>query len=485
MLAAFTNLANDGITPNNNTAVRTTYYYVKFKPQDFAQYETLHQDTTLNLSDFPIESNILQNGNRYHDPSLPDSVPTYQYTAVKVGYQFAEGIPYEIIDSLYIPETDENLQYKTGGTNDVYVEKLLNKAYTQTANYEDTIAIDTDEAAYLAKSYRPGGRIQINDSRLNRLIGMQGVRMQARRWFVVYHAVCDFNGNYRMLFSFNRPCNYSAWFATPTFTVTQHFFGTTFWINGPKTSSDWNHDINDGYDRFAGHVFRGAFRYHFRDIGGLQRPYLISMRQRYQAIDDFRTWSGINWIVFPVIKVARFGNTDQGVREYISDEIFSTTCHETAHSSHFLRMGSIGKFILVNAQLRESWAVAIEWELTFIEYAERGVANYGKENYFPLPIPPQFPNSYAYQYWTRGIHDAQYTPIYIDIVDWHNQLNRLYFQMPNGSIADSIGGYRLWDIERFSLSFILNHDHLRLVLKGNKPTGVTNANIDLLINQYN
>ena len=54
-----------------------------------------------------------------------------------------------------------------------------------------------------------------------------------------------------------------------------------------------------------------------------------------------------------------------------------------------------------------------------------------------------------------------------------------------GSIDDRIGGYRLWDIERFSLSFILNHDHLRLVLKGNKPTGVTNANIDLLINQYN
>lgn len=112
------------------------------------------------------------------------------------------------------------------------------------------------------------------------------------------------------------------------------------------------------------------------------------------------------------------------------------------------------------------------------------VKYYGKENYFP-PIPPGFPNSYAYQYWTRGIDLEDYTPIYIDIVDWHNQLNIFYPARGTGSIADSIGGYRLWDIERFGLSFILNHDHLRLVLKGNKPTGVTNANIDLLINQYN
>lgn len=128
MMTAWNGLASSGTTSNTPNFVRTTHYYVKFKPQNSEQYEALHFDSAYALSDLPIESKITMNGDYYHDPSLPADVPTYQYTAVPVGHILPDSIPYEILDNLYIPEKDENFNYENGGLNDLFVDKLLNKA---------------------------------------------------------------------------------------------------------------------------------------------------------------------------------------------------------------------------------------------------------------------------------------------------------------------------------------------------------------------
>lgn len=333
MQQAFATIARQGFSSEINTTISTTHFYVKFKPQNIDQYELLKRDSTISTQDFPIESTIIQNGNKYHDPSLPNDVPTYQYTAVPKDYKFAKGIPYEILDNLYIPEEDASVNTES---NSIYFNKLLDQAYIQTGNFEDTIKNNN----YTEARYRPGGRLQTFDTRLNRLIGAEGVRMEARRWFVVYSAYTNENGDYRMAWRFNRPCNYSAWFANPFFAVREHLFGLTSWINGPKQEGDWNHNIMDGYDRFVSHVYRGAIRYNFKNVGGLQRPWILPVtgrRQIYIAVDGTGNQQGINWMVLPIIKIWRFIEDDV---EFQSDEIFSTTCHETAHTSHVLRMNA-------------------------------------------------------------------------------------------------------------------------------------------------
>ena len=67
---AYKALTAKGTTSLKPINIRPTYYYVKFKPANIDQYETLAADSTLALSDFPLDYEIIQNGNRYHDPAI-------------------------------------------------------------------------------------------------------------------------------------------------------------------------------------------------------------------------------------------------------------------------------------------------------------------------------------------------------------------------------------------------------------------------------
>lgn len=261
------------------------------------------------------------------------------------------------------------------------MDALLDQAYIQTGNFEDTVKYDvTDDY----KRFRPGGRIRLFDKRLNQLIGFEGVRVEARRWFTVHTARPNYEGYYRMSHGFDRACNYSAWFATGSFSVHEKLYGLTNWINGPKKTGDWNYEILGLYDRFAGHVFRGAYRYFHKDISGLKRPDVWNgARTFYHAVNK-RNEAGVNWIFLPVIQVWRYNN--DGL-EYFSDEIFSTTCHETAHQTHFKNMNAAIQYWQVSRQIQESWAIGVEWFLTHKEYAERGIPNYGQHDYYPDDPP--------------------------------------------------------------------------------------------------
>ena len=181
-----------------------------------------------------------------------------------------------------------------------------------------------------------------------------------------------------------------------------------------------------------------------------------------------------------MIKVWRY--RDNSGNEYASDEIFSTTCHETGHTSHVLRMnaGPI-QFWQVTYQLQESWAVAIEWYLSHIEYSQRGISNYGDETY---STNVSFPNQYAYQYWNSKQSLKNYTPLYIDIIDNHNQLGEVYAGFPNGTIDDQVSGYTLPFIERNILKHSYGISSLSHELINNLPSGITESQINLLLSYY-
>lgn len=144
---------------------------------------------------------------------------------------------------------------------------LLDQAYVQTGNYEDTVK--TTDGAMKTTAYRPGGQILIHDNRLNQNIGLQGVLITTRRWFTVFRAHTDFNGNFQVNGAYSRACNFSLHYESPGFNVRKHFFASIAYINGPKQNSDWNYTINGGYNNFAGSVFKGAYYYHNKDISGL------------------------------------------------------------------------------------------------------------------------------------------------------------------------------------------------------------------------
>jgi hypothetical protein len=295
--------------------------------------------------------------------------------------------------------------------------------------------------------------------------------MRARRWFTTHHARTDFWGNYQMEDTFKNPCNYSLWFSQEDFVVREHLVGLTAWIDGPKQKANWNLDIANGYDSFISHVFRGAYRYHYGFIDGLKRPYLPVARLKYIAKDDDGD-PGNTLVPLPIIRICRYN----GNVEYDSDEIFSTTCHETAHSSHQHRMDFLAiSYATVSTWLQESWAVGVEWWLTKLEYKNtRGIANYGDHDYFGND---QYPNYRGYQYWSLATSN-KYTNIYINLIDDYNE--KADFQTTD----DDVKGYTLATIEDNMLHQIFTLNSLEKQMKEHKPNGVTDELIDKLLTYY-
>ena len=424
----------------------------------------------------PLDQEVTVHGWDYHDPSVPEGSPTWQYTSVKQDYNFDPTIKYEILSELYLPETDPEISQQISGmrvAGKSFIDALVDEAMILTKNYSDTLKANLASGR---TNWDPQGTVQVWDTRLNRYIPLFGVTMRARRWFDIREGYTNSAGYYQLP-GFKREANYALFYESGNCDVRTGTFGQA-WIDGPKQSDPWNVNLLDGVQRFYAHVFRGAHRYHHEYIGGLSRPYFPA-RIKYAAHDKSGSAQGVNlgnWTAFginPNILIYRYSSSS---REYASDEIFSTTCHETCHSTHVPVMNAVYiQYSQVTTFIAESWPVAVEWFLTQMEYRERGIANYGTESY---RITASFPLDGGYQFWDRGI-STNYTPIFIDLVDNFNQ-SSLNSTLPN----DNVSGYTLANIESTFLKNVYGLSSLRTALKNNKPAGVTDAQIDLLLSSY-
>ncbi|MCY7357274.1 MAG: hypothetical protein LH609_07340, partial [Rudanella sp.] len=206
---------------------------------------------------------------------------------------------------------------------------------------------------------------------------------------------------------------------------------------------------------------------------------------KYAAFDQGGSSQGAfigNWSVFQTNPNILIYRSSPGNVEYQSDEIFSTTCHETAHLTHILEMnaGAI-QFLQVSARIRESWAIGVEWLITQMEYRERGIPNDSDPFY---NVNAGFPTRFAHQNWRYGMQGGtldDYTCLFIDLVDNHNQAGQF-----GGitTLTDNVSGYSLATIESTMLKHVYGIGSLRDELKNNKAPGVTDAQIDELINQF-
>src|SRR5690606_16025346 len=130
----------------------------------------------------------------------------------------------------------------------------------------------------------------------------------------------------------------------------------------------------------------------------------------------------------------------------------------------------------------------VAWQLTSKEYRSRGITAYGNEGYTGTSLP--FEVLYAYQYWPEvGFDDPDaimnYTSLFINLVDDYNENGQpLPALAIFGSVNDQVSGYNLASIQTNYLKHCYSHSSLVPYLKAYRPTGVTNAQIDLLMSFY-
>lgn len=80
--------------------VPVTHLYVRFLPTDAQQYRQLGDISGLELFDFPLDQVIVEQGDYYHDPAIPEDQFTWQYAVVKPDFVFPAGIQHEMLEQI-------------------------------------------------------------------------------------------------------------------------------------------------------------------------------------------------------------------------------------------------------------------------------------------------------------------------------------------------------------------------------------------------
>ena len=180
----------DNIVPN--------YYYIRFLPKNWAEYDLLKKDSTLTLYEIPLDYEIVSPGYFYHDPELHDTAITWQYCAVKVDKMLPE-VYYELIEELYIPPINDANNSENESSK---FEMLEEEAFRITGNFNQLKSSQASE-------WRPAGRIRVWDTEVGTYVPVKGLIVRARRWFTTHKGTTAEDGTFSCDGKFKGDANYS------------------------------------------------------------------------------------------------------------------------------------------------------------------------------------------------------------------------------------------------------------------------------------
>lgn len=364
-------------TKADRVDVQTTNLYVRFLPEDDLEYDELVA-AGLELMDHPLDYDILIEGDWYHDPAVPEDDMTWQYAVVAPDFDFPD-VRYEIIDECYIAEHDAGTRADDG----IDWEAVERESYVMTGNADRIPSYQTKASGKVV----PSGRITIEDEHANggKPFGVAGVRVSCNSFVKFDHAYTDRDGYYKMNKSFSSNLRYRLVFKNEKgFSIGFNLIllpasVSTLGKSGPeginmtvtKESEEKlfrrcvvNNSAYDYYCRcspddmniatppadlriwlFHGMDASSAVMLHHGAV--LRNDLISSFLGSFELLVEFFA---------PDITLGMEGKND-----YRS--IYSTTCHELAHASHFAKVGNI------------FWDEYIKYIM--VSYAKTGGMTYG------------------------------------------------------------------------------------------------------------
>ncbi len=422
------------------------------------------------LYDYPLDYEIEETGDFYHDPDIPVDQPTCQYCAVEVEKELPVGVDYELLAELFIPDEDsdeydeDNAEGRIASSE--FIDALVDKSLVLTGNLvKEDVSVGGYSHARRSK-WRPSGTIRVWDDNLNRFVGVEGIEVRARRWFTTHKGFADTQGRYSCGGRFRRDANYSLKWERNHYSIRSGSIGQAK-MDGPKRRGDWNVDIQDNdIQQFYAFIHLGAHHYYYGNILGLSRPPLNSFWKPQMKIGGFdkggrashnddRRYLGIR---NQVRMYRRENNNIVG-----SERLYNTTLHELAHASHWeFRKGDWDNG-RTEDKLQESWAIGVAWSLTRLRYPNHNWWANVDFDWMTSPSPAG---------------DNQYTPLIIDLMDNTNQ-----GVTGNTRPFDRVSGYTIAQIEAV-VSNSSNIQNLRDNLRNRYPNNPTRGFLDELFEQY-
>jgi len=495
--------------------IKPTHKYMRFLPANNDEWDLLKKDTTIMLFDFPLDYEVKDQGTYYHDPSLPEDAITWQYCVLPIDYNIPN-VQHELIYEVFIPEKDKkssgmdqfltDLEYGSVKLTGNLPEGHLNNTKGRW-NPEGTIKVWDDLIGSTTTAHRVfdhweyydcsgDGELPVEQritepielckravyryeytTTQGSYIPLIGAKVSAR-WFT--HVAIDLTNSsgYFRTSSFRYKVNYAIKWERNFYDIRDGII-LQAWYNGPKKKGDWNLNIRSGKSIMYATMHRAAHKHYYGNNLGIRRP-ILATKTKLCYIDEKRTgifWGDYGEGFLPDIKV--WGKDPDNGSYYTTNRVFGTTTHELGHLSHWYFVG-IGDYWQTSATVYESWATAVEWALTNHEYHTKG-AMYGGNTAI------DYYHDAHYQ-WSP-VEGEIYTPIFVDLMDDHNQreggtLNGTLLASNTNLPNDRIDEYTLVYIQNNILRDAYGLSSLRDALKDNKPSGVTDTDIDELFALY-
>ncbi len=462
-----------------NLHIQATHYYVRFVPLDSAEYEILKDNTTIDLFNTPLDCHLTE-GEYFVDKN--NLGYGCFYTRVPIDYDF--GIfNHEILDELYLPmvdevgdETDNEPQYtKAKGTSENEMwETLENRSLELTGNIPNN---DTSKDKNTKAKWYPCATIKAYDDEVGALIPLEGVKVRARNWFNWETAYTNKDGFCRMPDDFKNTTFSIVWEGAH-WDIRHGVFGQATYKGPDDTKKDWVFNIYSGLTKAYAHVHRAVYTMTYKNpVGaGIRKPQNYNKLKIAVCDKNKEMFSGIN-INFSFLGInpqiyVYTRNSSDNYRS--SEEMFSTTVHEIAHTTHARDCEFSPGFELylnVKGIIYESWATYIEWAVVSWEYARLG-----------KPMKDEYDNDYQTQFWfLQTKSNPKYSPVFIDLADTYNQGS--HSNSKEEYPEDKVSGFTVAEL-RGIINKVQNMQDLKVQVKSLRKDPVVLSNIDKLFSTY-
>lgn len=355
MQAAYDSLCRaSGVATRSVNMLQPTHLYVRFLPKDSADINRLDREK-LDLFCYPLDYDVEQWGDYYHDPSIPEDQPTWQYTRVPVGYDFPN-VQYEILDTCYIPDDEDEVETRLAG-NAFSLGELEDAAYEHSGNGDMLVK---DE---LRAKHSPCGTFTVYNSYTGKYEGVSGIAVRMGKFVKWFHVYTDRDGYYFTKSTFRTDPHYWIYFDNKKdFRIGSWsvFANARLCAMGKHSNKGYSHAFEKGSDMWAHCIVNNAAYYMYENyeayIPSDMRLWVLdnsgkgsaamlghntASKQKVLAVMGASLGLGAAAVetLIPALTALApdiiVGSEDKGAWR-----LYETTCHELAHAMHFKKVGT-------------------------------------------------------------------------------------------------------------------------------------------------
>lgn len=374
--------------------------YYRVLPRDSNDIAILSADTSVMYFDYPLEFDIIQWGNYYHDPTVEDSIFTWMYAVVPVEHTLPNLPTVEILQRCYLPNEPigndghyeeipdwqngyamlEYVAYRESGNIDMYdstdvaiYEEILRETAYRGANNSDNAPREGNRSLIwdFICGVHPEGVFRVEDTYTNRTEGIRNVNVFIHNFIKLYCGPVNENGYYYSAKRFRTNCWYHIRFYNHH-TDTRIYGGLKFLIGPVHRHLGWHSRY--GYDyalnfddvawRYA--TINNAVEIYHRFCQAFNIIFPYGMRIWTCGINNAQ-WAGstplfhkrgvpVQEMIFriaaqflgPLAGIVFFFDVPdmalfigEGDPSYDTPRIYSTVFHELGHASHYEKVGNL------------------------------------------------------------------------------------------------------------------------------------------------